>query len=201
MRVVGITGGIGAGKTAVLSYIKENYNCRVLLADEAGHLVKEPGQSGYDGLVELLGKEILLADGRIDREKMAEKIFKDAELLKQVNAILHPAVENYITAELEKEKESSRLDFFFVEAALLLDSSLKERMEEIWYIYADEQVRRKRLKASRNYTDEKISEILSVQRTEKEFRAASNVIIYNNEDFEATKKQIDEKLGDYLWRN
>lgn len=201
MRVIGITGGIGAGKTAVLSYIKENYNCRILFADEVGHLVKEPGQSGYEGLVALLGKEILSADKTIDKEKMADRIFKDAELLKQVNAILHPAVEYYITAELEKEMKSNRLDFFFVEAALLLDSSLKEQMGEIWYIYADEQVRKKRLKTSRNYTDEKIGEILSVQRTEDEFKAASSVIIYNNEDFEDTKKQIDEKLGDYLWRS
>jgi len=201
VRVIGITGGIGAGKTAVLSYIRENYNCRILLADEVGHLVKEPGQPGYEGLVALLGKEILLADGMIDKAEMADRIFKDAGLLKQVNEILHPAVERYINAEIEKEKESNRFDFFFVEAALLLDSGLKEKMEEIWYIYAEEQIRRERLKASRNYTDEKISEILLTQRTEDEFRTASNVIINNNEDFEDTKKQIEKKLGDYLWRS
>jgi len=201
MHIIGITGGIGAGKTEVLSYIRTNYSSRILLADEVGHLVKQPGQPGYKGLVELLGNEILKSDGEIDKAKMADKIFKDGKLLEQVNALLHPAVEQYISREIEKEKALDRYAFFFVEAALLLDSSLKEKMEEIWYIYADEQVRRERLKASRDYTDEKIDEILSKQRTEEEFKTASNVIIYNNADLKDTKNQIDEKLGDYLWRS
>ena len=201
MHIIGITGGIGAGKTEVLSYIRTNYSSRILLADEVGHLVKQPGQPGYRGLVELLGKEILNPDGEIDKVKMADRIFKDAKLLEQVNALLHPAVEQYIFEEIEKEKALDRFSFFFVEAALLLDSKLKEKMEEIWYIYADEQVRRKRLKISRNYTDEKIDEIITKQRTEEEFKTASSVIIYNNANLEDTKKQIDEKLGDYLWRS
>lgn len=201
MRVIGITGGIGAGKTAVLSYIKENYNCRVLLADEVGHLVKQPGQPGYEGLVKLLGKEILQPDKNIDKVKMAEKIFKEESLLKQVNALLHPAIERYITEEIEKEKALDRISFFFVEAALLLDSGLKDRVEEVWYIHAKEQVRRERLRSARNYTDEKMNEIMSMQRTEEGFKRESSLVIENNGDFEKTKKQIDEKLGDYLWRN
>lgn len=201
MRVIGITGGIGAGKTAVLSYIREKYNCRVLLADEVGHLVKQPGQPGYESLVKLLGNEILRPDKTIDKAKMADKIFKEESLLKRVNALLHPAIERYIIEEIEKEKASDSLAFFFVEAALLLDSGLKEKAEEIWYIHADERIRRERLKSSRNYTDEKINEIMRMQRTEEEFKKESGVIIYNNEDFEVTKKQIDEKLGDHLWRN
>lgn len=201
MHIIGITGGIGAGKTKVLSYIRTNYNSRILLADEVGHLVKQPGQPGYSGLVKLLGKEILGADGEIDKARMADRIFKDAGLLEQVNALLHPAVEQIINQEIEKEKKLDRFTFFFVEAALLPDSSLKDKMEEIWYIHADEQVRRERLRASRNYPDEKIDEIISKQWTAEAYKTASSVIIYNNADFEDTKKQIDEKLGDYLWRS
>lgn len=200
MHIIGITGGVGAGKSEVLSYIREKYNCRIVLADEVGHLVKMPGQSCYEQLVKLLGKEILQSDGMIDKVKMAAVIFQDAEILKQVNALIHPAVEQYIFEEITKEKEQDILDFFFVEAALLLESKLHEQMETIWYIYADEKVRRERLKAAREYSDEKIDGILASQKTEEEFKKYCDVIIYNNGQIEETKKQIDEKLGAYLWQ-
>ena len=198
MHVIGITGGVGAGKSEVLSYIREKYNCRIILADEVGHLVKMPGQSCYEQLVKLLGKEILLSDGNIDKKKMAEIIFQDTALLEQVNALIHPAVEQYILEEIKKEKERGVLDFFFVEAALLLESRLYEKMEAVWYIYAEEQVRRERLKAARGYSDEKIDSILASQKTEEEFKKHCDVVIYNNGMLEETKKQIDEKLGEYL---
>ncbi len=198
MHVIGITGGVGAGKSEVLSYIREKYNCRIILADEVGHLVKMPGQSCYEQLVKLLGKEILLSDGNIDKKKMAEIIFQDTALLEQVNALIHPAVEQYILEEIKKEKERCVLDFFFVEAALLLESRLYEKMEAVWYIYAEEQVRRERLKAARGYSDEKIDSILASQKTEEEFKKHCDVVIYNNGMLEETKKQIDEKLGEYL---
>ena len=200
MHIIGITGGVGAGKSEVLSYIKEKYNCRIILADEVGHLVKMPGQSCYEKLVKLLGEEVLLPDGNIDKAKMAELIFKDSKLLEQVNALIHPAVEQYVLDEIEKEKAQGALDFFFVEAALLLESGLREFMECIWYIYADEEVRRNRLKKARGYSDEKIDGILASQKSEEEFKKQCDVIIYNNGLIEETKKQIDKKLGEYLWQ-
>lgn len=200
MHIIGITGGVGAGKSEVLSYIKEKYNCRIILADEVGHLVKMPGQKCFKQLVELLGEEVISSDGNIDKAKMAEMIFKDTVLLRQVNSIIHPAVEQYILEEIEKEKEKGTLDFFFVEAALLLESGLCGHMETIWYIYAKEQVRRERLKAARGYSDEKIDGILLSQKSEEDFKKHCDVIIYNNGQIEETRKQIDEKLGEYLWQ-
>ena len=92
MFFIGITGGIGAGKSEVLNYIRQHYNCEIYLADEVAHLVEEPGQEGYSELVKLLGNEILNPDGTIDKRRMAEKIFADSAVLEQVNAIVHPAV-------------------------------------------------------------------------------------------------------------
>lgn len=198
VHIIGITGGVGAGKSEVLSYIREKYSCRIILADEVGNLVKMPGQSCYEQLVKLLGTEILLPDGKIDKEKMATVIFKDATILNQVNALIHPAVEQYISEEIEKEKEKAVLDFFFVEAALLLESRLYDKMESVWYIHTDVQIRKNRLKAARGYSDEKINSILASQKTEEDFKKYCDVIIYNNGLIEETKKQIDEKLGEYL---
>ena len=93
MKLIGITGGVGAGKSLVLQLLQKHCRCRVLLADEVGNEVKLPGQPCYERLVELLGKQVLSSDGTIDRKKMAERIFADPALLDQVNGIIHPEVE------------------------------------------------------------------------------------------------------------
>lgn len=198
MRVIGITGGVGCGKTQVLSYIKNKYNCEVILADEVAHMVKEPGQSCYEALVDLLGKEILAPDGQIDRGAMAEKIFKDEVLLKQVNELIHPAVKEYNLRAIQKAREEEKLHFLFIEAALLIEDGYGQIVDELWYIYATEAVRRVRLKESRSYSDEKITGILGRQLSEEEYRRHCKVVIDNSGDLKDTYEQIDRKLEEYL---
>lgn len=198
MKTIGITGGVGSGKTAVLAYIKEHYNCRVLLADELAHKVREPGGSGYEVLAELLGKEVLAPDGRFDRRKMAEKIFGQDKLLKQVNGIIHPMVRKEILLEVDRQKKEEKIDFLFVEAALLIEGGYEKILDELWYIYADEAKRRQRLKESRGYSDEKISGIVKQQLSEEEFRLHCSIVIDNSGSLEDTYRQIDRKLEEYL---
>ena len=198
MKVIGITGGVGAGKSAILSYIAKKYNCRIILADEVAHTVKEPGQVCYRQLIQLLSEEILQPDGKIDKAIMASKIFSSDELLEKVNAIIHPAVQDYIVDAIASEKKENKLDFLFIEAALLIEAGYLDIVEELWYIYADEDVRRKRLKASRNYSDEKIDAIMEQQLSEEEFRKYCKVVIDNSKTLESAYEQIDRKLGEYL---
>ncbi len=194
MKIIGITGGVGAGKSQVLSYIKENYNARILLADEVAHLLEEPGHDCYDRLVALLGKDILQEDLFIDKKKMADKIFKDKPLLIEVNKIVHPAVKKYIVEEIENEKKKKELNFFFVEAALLIEEHYDLIVDELWYIYADEKVRAERLRQNRNYSDEKIQAIFRGQLSETEFRNHCKVVINNNGDINETYREIDNNL-------
>lgn len=200
MRVIGITGGVGAGKSAVLAYIKEKYNCRILLADEAAHLVKKPGQPCYEKLVKLLSREILNGDGTINKQKMAEKIFASEDILSKVNRIIHPAVKELILNAIEEERKRNLYDFFFLEAALLIEGGYLEIVDEMWYIYAREEVRRQRLRTTRNYSDEKIDAIMGSQLKEEEFRKYCNVVIDNSDTLTDAYRQIDEKLGEYLWQ-
>ena len=109
MKIIGITGGVGAGKTQVLSYIDQHYRCRIIRADEAAHLLYEPGQECYDRLVGLLGDTILRLDGSIDKPKMAAAIFGDRALLEGVNKIVHPAVKQYILEQIAYEKEKNEV--------------------------------------------------------------------------------------------
>lgn len=198
MKVIGITGGVGSGKTALLNYIRENYNCEVIFADEAAHLVEEPGQKCYEKLVELLTPCILNLDGTIDRKKMAEAIFKNEGLLEEVNGIVHPAVKQYILEEIATQKKLQKLDFLFVEAALLIEDGYLNIVDELWYIYANEEARRARLKDSRNYSDEKINAIMEAQLSEQEFRNACSVVIDNSGSLEDSFQQIDRKVREYL---
>ncbi|MBQ8189132.1 MAG: dephospho-CoA kinase [Lachnospiraceae bacterium] len=198
MKTIGITGGVGAGKSLVLNYIKEHYRAKIYMADDIANLLKEPGQSCYQPMIDLLGADILDADKRIDKAKMAENIFAKKELLQKVNAVIHPAVKTYVLTEIEAEKLKNEQDFFILEAALLIEEQYDKILDELWYIRADEKVRSERLKASRNYSDEKIKNIMNNQMSDEVFMEHCKVVIENNGDLHKTYRQIDEKLGEYI---
>lgn len=200
MKFIGITGGVGAGKSKILNYIKSHYRCEIYLADEAAHLVKIPGTECYRALVELLGKEILAADGQIDKPAMADKIFKDPALLQKVNNIIHPAVKNYLLRKYEEAKKKEDVELFFVEAALLIECGYGQLVDEMWYIYAKESVRRARLEKLRGYSEEKIKQIMGQQLSEEDFRKKCDFVIDNSGSFEETRRQIEKKLEAFTWQ-
>ena len=200
MKFIGITGGIGAGKSRVLDFIGRHYKCEIYLADEVAHTVKLPGTECFRDLTELLGEDILAADGQIDKAAMADKIFRDAELLKKVNEIIHPAVKEFLLQRYEAAKNKGNVELFFVEAALLIEDGYGRLADEMWYIYAEESVRRKRLAESRGYSDEKISRIMGQQLTEEIFRRESDFTIDNSGSFEDTCRQIEKKLEAFTWQ-
>lgn len=194
MKIIGITGGVGAGKSELLSYLVQNYSCRVLMADEVGNRVKEPGQPCYHALVKLLGESVLDGNKEIDRKRMADMIFGDEHLLQRVNAIIHPAVEDYIFEQIRIERERGQIAFFFVEAALLIECGYDRKLDELWYIYAEPEIRAKRLRESRGYSDEKIHGIMTSQLSDEEFRRVCKVVIDNSGTLEQAYEQIDAAL-------
>lgn len=199
MRFIGITGGVGAGKTEILKYIGQHYKCEIYLADEIGHKVKEPGTEGYRALVALLGEEILAADGQIDKPAMAAK-FRRSRIIGTGQCHHSPGSEKYLADRLEEAKTRGDVELFFVEAALLIESGYEKIVDEMWYVYAREDVRRRRLSKSRGYTPEKIERIITSQLSEEEFRKHSNFVIDNSDSLEASYRQIRQKLEAYTWR-
>lgn len=195
MKFIGITGGVGAGKSEVLSYLEKHCSCRILLADQAANELKEPGRPCYLPMVELLGRGVLTPDGSIDHRKMADRIFSDPALLARVNGIIHPAVKTYILEEVEKERQEGKSDFFFLEAALLIEEGYGELTDELWYIYAKEEVRRERLMRTRGYSQDKVRRIMDSQLPEEEFRKHCAVVIENNGDLAYTYRQLDRALA------
>ena len=147
-----------------------------------------------------MGNGILQEDGTIDRAKMASRIFLEKELLLKVNALVHPAVQTYLLDRVKEARQNPEVELFFIEAALLIETGYKEIVDEMWYIYADEKVRRNRLEASRGYTPQKISQIMDKQLSEEAFREACDFMIDNSGTLEDSFRQIDERLETYSRR-
>lgn len=191
MRVIGITGGVGAGKSTVLSYLEKKYNAFVIQADEVGHLVMEPGGECYEPVISLFGKDVLKSDKTIDRKKVSDVVFGKPDMLEQLNSIIHPAVKRYILKSLnEKKAQGCRL--FVVEAALFLEEHYDDFCDEVWYIHTDAENRIQRLMKNRGYTREKSLGIIRNQAAEEYFRTHTDYTVENNGDLEKTWKQIEE---------
>ncbi len=200
MRFIGITGGVGAGKSELLKYIGRHYKCEIYLADEVAHQVKRAGTPCFEALRELFGEKIVGADGEIDRRIMAERMFEDPQTVEKVNAIIHPAVREYLSEKLLKARENPQTELFFVEAALLVEAGYGGMVDEMWYIHADSGLRADRLRRARGYSGDRIRRIMDSQLTEAEFRAACNFVIDNGGSLEDSCRQIDEKLEAFTWQ-
>ena len=195
MKFIGITGGVGAGKSAILDYLKNKPDTKVMLADEIAHELMVPGTQCYDRLRAEFGTEdIYQKDGFFDRIKLAQVIFSDDEKRKKLNGIVHPAVRKYVIGQAAYERKEGKIKLLVLEAALLIEEHYDEICDELWYIYTSEENRRIRLKKQRNYSDEKIDEIFKSQLTDEKFRKACRVVIDNNGTIEAAAAQIEASL-------
>ena len=107
MKVLGITGGVGAGKSTILDYLNRRYHARIIEADKVGHFLMEPGQKVYYRIVETFGSGILKGDQTIDRQKLAGWFLKIRKPMK-LNSLVHPAERTSHCIGIEKEKAERR---------------------------------------------------------------------------------------------
>ncbi len=190
MKIIGITGGVGSGKSTVLDLLEKRLGAYIIKADNVANMLMTKGHKAYDDIVEVFGESILCGDATIDKNKMAQLIFNDKNKRLVVNSIVHPQVKKWITEKIAELSIDGRTEYVFVEAALLIEDHYDAVCDEIWYIYADEASRRERLKTSRGYSDEKITSIYESQMPEEAFRKASTYTIDNSGDIENTYAQI-----------
>lgn len=192
-KIIGITGGVGAGKSSVLSILKEHFGARIILADLVAHELMEPGSVGLSAVVNALGKDFIHEDGSMDRKRFAERIFHDEHARTTVNSIIHPMV----WEQIEKEVKSCTEPLVIVEAALF-DTAPKGLFDEIWYVYTTEANRIQRLMRDRGYTREKCESMIKRQDSEDAYRKRSSRVIDNNGSEEMIEKQLKEILGDEI---
>lgn len=193
MKVIGITGGVGAGKSRVLSLLQEKYGAAVCQLDEVAKRLQRKGGPCYEQILTLFGTEILAPDKELDRKRTAEIMFLNAKKRAGMNAIVHPEVKKWVQADIA-DKRREKVAVYVMEAALFPTGGYEDICEEFWYIYARRDVRIERLKQTRGYDEEKISQIMASQATQEEFRKLCRVFIDNSGTWEETMKQIGEHL-------
>ena len=194
MKIIGITGGVGAGKTQILEYLNNKYGATICMADEVGKKLQKKGTECFDEIVAHFGEEILDEKGELDRTKLSDIVFADRVELSVLNGIVHPKVKEEIQKKIAREERKST-NLMLIEGALLIEDHYEELCEEFWYIYTEPEIRRARLKESRGYSDEKIDAIFRKQCTDAEFRTHCAQVIDNNSTKEAVYERVDILLG------
>ena len=196
MKFIGITGGVGAGKSEILRYIEREYQAYILLADELAHELMQPGTPCFRQIRERFkGEDIFQEEGGLDKRKLAGMIFSDEKKRRDLNAIVHPAVKREICRRAEEKRRVGQVSYFILEAALLIEEGYGGICDELWYIDASESNRRKRLKENRGYSDAKIDAIFESQLTKQECRDCCRTIIDNNGTRKEAFLQIREAFA------
>jgi len=194
MKVIGLTGGVGSGKSTVTEILKD-LGYQAVQTDAIGKDLMRPGEAGYREIVLLFGDSILQEDGQIDRNRLAKIIFHEPRKKSVVESIIHPLVKRRVIDAVTEARIRGDADYFFVESALLYEDHYETVCDEFWYVYAPESVRRQRLKASRGYSDEKIDSILKSQLSDKSFRSICTQVIDNSGDRQKTKGCLEKLLN------
>lgn len=194
--VIGITGGVGSGKSTVTSILREKYKAFIINTDQIAHTFMKKDQISYKLIVKHFGSKILDEKGDIDRVKLGFIVYNDNEELKNLNLFTHP----YVMAEVKniiKEKANENWSYICIETALPIEASLHDICDKVWFVYTPIEIRNERLRKSRNYSDEKIGNIISKQLSDEEYKNYASDVLVNEGTEEELNKQIDRILHKY----
>lgn len=189
--VVGITGGVGCGKSTVMDILKNRYHARVLIADDMGHEAMKKGGAAYEKICGEFGTQILGKDGEIDRAKLAAVVYGEPDKLYKLNGIVHPCVKEEIRKKLLLWKEEPLV---VLETAILFETGCDTLCDRVWGVLTDADVRIPRLIESRGYTREKAESIMAQQLPDETYRERCDAVVENNGDMEKLQEQISVLL-------
>lgn len=186
-KIIGVTGGIGSGKSKVMNYLND-LGCTIYLSDEAGKRIMQ--NPVIINKVQDIFDENVIENGQLNRKKIGEIVFNNPEKLKQLNQIIHPAVaedfKTFIANNIDK-------DFIFYESAILIESNRMDDFDAVVLITAPEEVRIQRVMNRDGISREKVIERMQNQMSDEEKRKFVNFEI-PNENFEKTKAYVSNLL-------
>jgi dephospho-CoA kinase len=189
MLRLGLTGGIASGKSAVAAMLRE-MGFAVLDADSLAHKLIEPGQPAYDEVVQEFGQDVLATGGRVDRAKLSAIVFNDRAKLDRLNAIVHPRVAEVIFSQFEAWKRAGIRDAVFVEAALLIESGIHEKLDGLIVAWCSPQQQLERL-VKRGLTEAEARRRIAAQLpVEEKLRLATERIDCTS-SLEQTRRQVE----------
>ncbi|MCR4673229.1 MAG: dephospho-CoA kinase [Lachnospiraceae bacterium] len=194
MKVYGVTGGAGSGKSEVLKLLENEFNFCVILSDDVTRALQKKGNISYDLIVEHFGPEVLQEDGELDRKALAVKVFGDPAELEALNSFTHPQTMDAIRDIIRREKWIGEHSGIALETALMFESGANEMCDEVWYVYTEPGIRRERMKTTRGYSDEKVDAVMASQKDDEFFFRNCDFIIENNGTLDEVREQLCRKL-------
>jgi dephospho-CoA kinase len=187
---IGLTGGIASGKSAVARLLAEK-GAALIDADRIAREIVEPGQPALRQIVERFGQAVLLADGSLDRKKLGEIVFADAESRKALEAITHPLIRQTMWERRDRLERDNPRRLVVVDIPLLYESGLETYFEEVMLVYAPRAVQLERLKARDGLSDEQARRRLDAQMDIEEKRRRAQIVIDNSGDWALTVSQVE----------
>ena len=193
MLLVGLTGGIGAGKSTVAAMLRER-GARVIDADDLARRVVRSGTPAFDRIVQAFGEGIVGADGELDRAALASIVFSDPDRRRELERITHPEVARSLQEALEPLRSTS--DVVVYASPLMVESGVTDACDIVVVVAApvDEQLRR--VGAQRGMTESDARARMAAQASDDERAAAADVILDNGGTLEELETQVDR-----LWRD
>ncbi len=193
MKVIGLTGGIGSGKSTVSRLLAE-LGAVIIDADKVGHKAFKPDTEGWREVAAAFGRQILSADGKIDRKKLGEIVFGNPDSLERLNRIMHPRIHNMVKAQLEKYQRQG-VEIIVLEAPLLIESGWASTVDEVWVTVASEAAVLRRLQERMGLSKlQSLARIRSQLSPEERARHA-DVTIDTDCDLDELKARVEE-----LWQ-
>lgn len=193
MLLIGLTGGIGSGKSTVAAMLRDQ-GIRVVDADQIAREVVEPGQPALAELVEVFGQGILNDDGSLNRQELANRAFATEEATNALNAITHPRIEQETQRQFDlaaAEKEN----FLVYDMPLLVERGLHEEMDMVIVVHTDIEERVRRLVEHRGLDEDDVRRRMSHQVDDVTRLASADVLIDNNGSVDHLRKQVDDFLA------
>ena len=191
MKVIGLTGGTGSGKSVVCKSLAAA-GAFIVDADKIAHEIILKGEPAYHEIIEYYGIGILDTEGNIIRKKLGEIVFNDKEKLAFLNQCTH----KYITAEVKRQiaeaKEKGTATAIIVDAPLLLEAKLETVCDLVLVVYADPEVRAQRVMARDSISYDLAKARIANQKSWEEYKAAANAVIDNSKDLSYLEEQLAE---------
>jgi dephospho-CoA kinase len=194
MRVVGLTGGIGTGKSAVAAILRE-LGVTVIDADEATRAVQARGTDGLNRLAQEFGPSIITPDGDLDRSRLADIAFKDPDARLRLNAIVHPLVRQWM-AERQQEAFERGDELVVMDIPLLFESRGAGAFQTTILVYAPEELQLRRLMELRGMTDEQARQRIAAQMPIEEKRRLATHVIENSGSLEQLRTKVRQVLAE-----
>jgi dephospho-CoA kinase len=190
VRLIGLTGGIGSGKSTVAAMLADR-GAVVIDADRVAHEVYEPGSEGYDALLQRFGPDIVDDLGRIDRPRLGAVVFNNPKALEDLNRTIHPLVRREIARRLLEVSQDDPNAVVAIEAALMTETGWSGGAGELWVVIAHPEVVIGRLVRQRAMDESDARLRLAAQATNEQRRKIATRVIENNGDLENLEAQVD----------